>query len=109
MKTLMIAGIALAALGTGAIAQTHVQGHVRRDGTYVAPHWRSNPNSTTTDNWSTRPNLNPYTGQRGTQESVPNRYEPRNPPRYQNSPLPPSTQERWRDTMPMTCKYSDLC
>ena len=44
----------------------HVKGHTRADGTYVPPHERSSPNSTTTDNWSVSPNINPYTGQQGT-------------------------------------------
>jgi len=45
-----------------------VRGHVRKDGTYVAPHMRTNPNSTRTDNWSTRGNVNPYTGKEGTKD-----------------------------------------
>ena len=49
-----------------ALAQTHVNGYYRTDGTYVQPHWRSSPNYTTYDNWSTRGNVNPYTGQVGT-------------------------------------------
>lgn len=61
--------IALAILCSGAAnAQraTAVRGHVMRDGVYVAPHMRTAPNSTTTDNWSSRPNTNPYTGKSGT-------------------------------------------
>jgi hypothetical protein len=38
---------------------------VRRDGTFVAPHRRSVPNGTTRDNWSTKGNVNPYTGKKG--------------------------------------------
>lgn len=51
----------------------HVKGHTRKDGTYVAPHYRSKPNGTKTDNWSTKGNVNPYTGKAGTQkvESTP--------------------------------------
>lgn len=47
-----------------------VQGYYRKDGTYVQPHWRSNPNGTVTDNYSYQGNTNPYTGHIGT-----NRYE----------------------------------
>lgn len=43
-----------------------VSGYTRQDGTYVAPHMQTNPNSTRNDNWSTRGNINPYTGQYGT-------------------------------------------
>jgi hypothetical protein len=48
-----------------AIADVRVRGYTRRDGTYVAPHYRSSPNSTKMDNWSTRGNVNPYTGREG--------------------------------------------
>jgi hypothetical protein len=61
--------IALALFATsivGALAQTHVNGYYRTDGTYVQPHWRSSPNNTAYDNWSTRGSMNPYTGQVGT-------------------------------------------
>jgi hypothetical protein len=46
-------------------AQVRVRGYVKKDGTYVAPHYRSSPNRTTADNWSTYPNVNPYTGAEG--------------------------------------------
>ena len=49
-----------------ASAQVHVNGYTRRDGTYVAPHWRSAPDSTPMNNYSTQGNYNPYTGQAGT-------------------------------------------
>lgn len=34
-------------------------------GTYVQPYYRSNPNSTRWDNYSTQGNENPYTGKKG--------------------------------------------
>lgn len=40
----------------------HVRGYFRKDGTYVKPHYRSDPNGTVNDNWSTKGNVNPYTG-----------------------------------------------
>lgn len=43
-----------------------VKGYTRKDGTYVAPHVRTSPNSTKSDNYSTRGNVNPYTGKAGT-------------------------------------------
>ncbi|MCW2066747.1 UNVERIFIED_ORG: hypothetical protein M2420_002101 [Stenotrophomonas maltophilia] len=42
-----------------------VSGYVKKDGTYVAPHYRSVPNRSALDNYSTRGNYNPYTGQSG--------------------------------------------
>ena len=65
MLKYLIAAI-VSVIPTVAVSQTHVDGHYRRDGTYVPPHYRTNPNSTTSDNWTTRGNTNPYTGERGT-------------------------------------------
>ena len=42
-----------------------VRGYSRRNGTYIQPHYRSNPNSYKWDNWSSRGNTNPWTGKRG--------------------------------------------
>lgn len=35
-------------------------------GRYVMPYRRSSPNRTRLDNWSTKGNINPYTGRKGT-------------------------------------------
>jgi hypothetical protein len=43
-----------------------VRGYTRKDGTYVQPYRRSIGNSTRRDNWSTKGNINPYTGKKGT-------------------------------------------
>lgn len=68
MKALAV-GVAMALMGTAAMAGK-VNGYVKKDGTYVAPHVRSNPNSTKTDNYSTKGNFNPYTGKTGTKEAT---------------------------------------
>jgi hypothetical protein len=53
--------------GTGSkLSSTYVRGYTKRSGTYVTPSRRSTPDSTTKNNWSTKPNVNPYTGQVGT-------------------------------------------
>lgn len=64
------------------IAQTnpnhvYVKGYTRKDGTYVRGHYRTAPNSTNRDNFSTRGNYNPYTGKAGWIEpdNKPNPYE----------------------------------
>src|SRR6266705_487542 len=59
---LAIGGFALQAFA----GDVHVRGHIRRDGAYVQPHWRSSPDSSYNNNWSTFPNFNPYTGHQGT-------------------------------------------
>jgi hypothetical protein len=43
-----------------------VRGYTTKSGTYVAPHQRTSPDSTKSNNWSTRGNVNPYTGKEGT-------------------------------------------
>jgi hypothetical protein len=65
MRTVLAA--ALCALATVAYAgDTHVNGYFRNDGSYVQPHYRSAPDSSTYNNYSTQGNVNPYTGQAGT-------------------------------------------
>jgi len=49
-----------------ASADTYVNGYYRKDGTYVQGYYRTSPNSTTTDNYSSQGNINPYTGDAGT-------------------------------------------
>lgn len=58
-------GLVALAFAVSAVGQVRVRGYVRKDGTYVAPHYRSSPNSTKSDNYSTRGNYNPYTGKPG--------------------------------------------
>ena len=45
-----------------------VRSYVRRDGSYVAPSHATNPNGTRSDNYSTKGNVNPYTGKAGTKD-----------------------------------------
>lgn len=45
---------------------THVRSHIRKDGHYVNHHYRTNPSRMRPrDNWSTKGNVNPYTGKKG--------------------------------------------
>lgn len=44
------------------VAQVHVNGYYRKDGTYVRSHYRSNPDGNPYNNWSFPGNTNPYTG-----------------------------------------------
>ncbi len=43
-----------------------VRGYTRSNGTYVNSYYRTSPNYTRFDNYSTRGNYNPYTGRFGT-------------------------------------------
>ncbi len=65
MKTFITTAVFLSMVTIG-FAQVQVDGYTRRDGTYVQPHYRSAPNDTLSDNYSTRGNRNPFTGERGT-------------------------------------------
>ena len=60
--------------GLGSNPRLHaVRPYVRRDGRLIPPHWRSNPNREWQDNWSTKPNVNPYTGREGSRINPPQR------------------------------------
>jgi hypothetical protein len=48
----------------------HVQGYTRKSGTSVRSYWRTGRNLTKADNYSTKGNVNPYTGKRGTKQWV---------------------------------------
>ena len=53
--------------GPGSPAHSHtVRPYVNSQGTYVGGHRATNPNSTQTDNYGTKGNVNPYTGAVGT-------------------------------------------
>ncbi|MBK8768055.1 MAG: hypothetical protein IPM01_27015 [Burkholderiaceae bacterium] len=63
-----ITGVVEARSSSSGSGSNSVSGHVRKDGTYVAPHQRTNPNQTQRDNWTSKPNTNPYTGKDGTKD-----------------------------------------
>lgn len=53
--------------GTGSNSQSHSSsGYTTQSGTYVQPHYQTNPNNTQRDNYGTIGNQNPYTGAYGT-------------------------------------------
>ncbi len=59
MKRFVLA-IAALAFATPAVSQVWVNGYTRSDGTYVAGHMRSSPDSTTVNNYSYQPPVSPY-------------------------------------------------
>ena len=69
MKKLLIIMIASMIVALPLQAANRVKGYTKKDGTYVAPHYRSSPNKTKYDNYSTKGNVNPYTGKRGTKKA----------------------------------------
>ena len=44
----------------------YVQPYFRYDGTFVGGHYQTNPDGNIYNNWSTYPNVNPFTGRQGT-------------------------------------------
>lgn len=74
MKAIILAGLLVALVTTGALARggggnggSHsISGHFRSSGTYVRPSGATNPNRTQHDNYSTKGNVNPYSGAVGT-------------------------------------------
>ena len=64
--SILVVVILVLVITTVANADVRVRGYYRRNGTYVQPHYRSNPDGNPHNNWSTYPNVNPYTGKRGT-------------------------------------------
>jgi len=44
----------------------YVPGHYNSNGTYIQGYYKTAPNNTINDNFSTKPNINPYTGKVGT-------------------------------------------
>lgn len=85
LRKAVLAGALSLTLASPALADTFVDGHFRSDGTYVQPHYRSTPDGNFSNNWSTRGNVNPYTGQRGTQQ-----YPSPSVPSYPNYSFPSS-------------------
>lgn len=86
MKQLLGLGILMVLFGAAsiALADESVHGYYRKDGTYVAPHYRSSPDGNPYNNFSFPGNTNPYTG----------KVAPGNPDmyldRYNNKPAPSS-------------------
>ncbi|MDD2753659.1 MAG: hypothetical protein PHT44_03565 [Candidatus Portnoybacteria bacterium] len=58
--------IAFGFLAGSASAAVRVRGYIKPStGRYVAPSYRSSPNKSIWDNYSTKGNYNPYTGKKG--------------------------------------------
>ena len=103
-----------------AFADVRVKGYTRKDGTYVNPHYRSNPDGNFYNNWSTVGNVNPYTGKIGTKTENSNQgkiYKPSttkdlNIPYLQSSNPAKSTQFNTSQniitkSVPISSLYSD--
>jgi hypothetical protein len=65
MKFLLTLLLLLSAISVSA-NDVYVRGYTKSNGTYVSPHYRTAPDSTPYNNYSTKGNTNPYTGKQGT-------------------------------------------
>jgi len=54
--------------------QAHVQGYTRANGTSVQPYERTVADNSRENNWSSKPNVNPYTGKEGSKDPYANPY-----------------------------------
>lgn len=75
MKTIIALALA-AAFASPAVADQYVNGYMRSDGTYVQPHYRSNPDGNTFNNYSAPGNINPYNGNSGSSYQQPSNPRP---------------------------------
>ncbi len=67
MKKLILV-LAMAFVSVMSFSQNpqYVSGYYKSNGTYVKGYYRTEANNTVIDNWSTKGNVNPYTGEIGT-------------------------------------------
>lgn len=65
-KTFLLYFVTILFLPIFTNAAVYVHGYYRSNGTYVQPHYRSNPDGNPYNNWSYPGNTNPYTGETAT-------------------------------------------
>ena len=69
-KLLLVLALLIGVMSFSASADartTRVRGYYKPStGSYVAPHYKTTPNRSKFDNFSTKGNYNPYTGKKGT-------------------------------------------
>ncbi len=66
LVTILISLISILSFKTlFAQSDVYVNGYLKKNGTYVQPHFKTAPNSSMFDNYSTKGNYNPYTGKPG--------------------------------------------
>ena len=72
LSTILISLVLL--LGVSGVVDakiSSVRGYIKPStGKYVAPHYKTTPNKTKYDNFSTKGNVNPFTGKKGTASPI---------------------------------------
>lgn len=70
-KFLLPAVVFVLLAGPVAAQDAHVNGYTKSNGVYVQPYQRTAPDNNFQNNYSTKPNTNPYTGREGTRVTPP--------------------------------------
>ncbi len=68
MKKILMTILIFSSASMMASADTYVQGYCKGNGTCVQGHYRSDADNSVNNNWSTKGNVNPYTGKSGTKK-----------------------------------------
>ncbi len=92
MRSMIVAFVCLLPFSSMLHAGT-TRGYYKKNGTYVKPYHKSNPDSRRYNNYSAKGNINPYTGKKGTQ-----RHEYSNPPKRNKSASNPKKSALLKDT-----------
>lgn len=71
MAMLLESAVFMAGIPVLAKPSVRVRGHFTKSGSYVFPHRRTAPDGRKYNNWSTKGNVNPYTGNKGTVDPLP--------------------------------------
>ncbi|GAB6283601.1 MAG: hypothetical protein STSR0008_23830 [Ignavibacterium sp.] len=66
MKKMIFIFLILLLSSISVYSQVKVRSYFRKDGTYVQSHYRTYPDGNIFNNWSTKGNINPYSGKEGT-------------------------------------------
>ncbi len=66
MRSILVIAVLLFSGLYAEAKDVYVRGYTKSNGTYVEPHHRTAPDNTTSNNYSTQGNTNPYTGKAGT-------------------------------------------
>ena len=64
LLSVAIVGIICITPNTASFANINVKGYYRSNRTYVWPHYRTSPNRSINENWSTYGKTNPYKGKK---------------------------------------------
>jgi hypothetical protein len=94
LALLIVLAAGLAFSSVAFAGDVYVNGYFKSNGTYVQPYYRTAPDSNPYNNFSTKGNVNPYTGEAGTR----NVYPSYSSPNYGSS----NSYNIWNPSSPLT-------